>query len=59
MCNHAIGFCQLIDHLLYIEDTDRQKKEYLTEECPCSALDIIFDYCPFCGEGLKYLMLKK
>lgn len=59
MCNHVIGFCQLIDNLIYIKDPDKLKKEYLTGECDYSGLDLIFDYCPFCGEGLKYLMLKK
>lgn len=58
MCNHAIGFCRFIDFLIYIKDTDG-RKEYLTDKCSYSSLDIIFDYCPLCGEGLKYLMLKK
>lgn len=56
MCNHAIGFCQLIDSLIYYKDTDnnKQKKEYLTDKCPYSELDVIFDYCPFCGERKLY-----
>lgn len=53
LCDHAIGFCQGIDSLIYIKDSDKYKKEYLTEKCDYSSLDIIFDYCPFCGGGLK------
>lgn len=53
MCNHAIGFCQAIYNLIYIKDTDKQKRVYLTQECSYSSLDILFNYCPFCGESLK------
>ncbi len=49
-CDHIIGFCHAIDNIFwesekeaiipYMEDTD-------------SYLDIMFNYCPLCGNKLK------
>lgn len=55
-CDHIIGFCQGIDHLIWKSDVERDPemlKTYLSEECSYRSLDTIFNYCPECGEKLN------
>lgn len=53
MCNHAIGFCTVLDDLVYYNYPETTKIEFLSEKCPNDNRDLIFNYCPLCGEKIK------
>jgi hypothetical protein len=48
-CDHIIGYCRRIDGLIYQSE---DYKEYLTDKCTTFPYDdVIFNYCPECGEN--------
>ena len=54
-CDHIIGFCQGVDHLIFKSDSEETKVQYLSEKCSYFQYnsDVVFNYCPECGEKLN------